>query len=118
MMMQRSIATALKGRNAGKRSVVTITGCRAREIIDSRGSPTVEVDLLTTAGSFRASVPSGASTGIHEAVELRDGGTRYKVCTGCIASRNCTSNALTYFDSLYLPLPPPLPLPPLGQGRA
>ncbi|CAM9248914.1 unnamed protein product, partial [Phaeothamnion confervicola] len=48
-----------------------------REIIDSRGNPTVEVDLYTEDGLFRASVPSGASTGIYEACELRDGGKRY-----------------------------------------
>lgn len=49
----------------------------AREIFDSRGNPTVEVDLTLDDGSFgRASVPSGASTGEHEAVELRDGGSR------------------------------------------
>jgi len=45
----------------------------AREILDSRGNPTVEVDLTTRAGTFRAAVPSGASTGIHEALEMRDG---------------------------------------------
>ena len=50
---------------------------QAREILDSRGNPTVEVDLTTGQGMFRASVPSGASTGIYEAVELRDGGDRY-----------------------------------------
>jgi len=44
----------------------------AREILDSRGNPTVEVDLTTQKGKFRAAVPSGASTGIHEALELRD----------------------------------------------
>jgi enolase len=45
-----------------------------RQILDSRGNPTVEVDVYTTNGAFgRAAVPSGASTGIHEAVELRDG---------------------------------------------
>jgi len=50
----------------------------AREILDSRGNPTVEVDLSLSDGHFgRASVPSGASTGSHEAVELRDGGKRY-----------------------------------------
>jgi enolase len=55
-----------------------IKSVRAREILDSRGNPTVEVDLELSDGSFgRASVPSGASTGSHEAVELRDGGTRY-----------------------------------------
>ncbi len=47
---------------------------QAREILDSRGNPTIEVDVLLEDGSFgRAAVPSGASTGIHEAVELRDG---------------------------------------------
>jgi enolase len=46
---------------------------QARQILDSRGNPTVEVDVITDSGSFgRAAVPSGASTGIHEAVELRD----------------------------------------------
>lgn len=44
----------------------------ARMIFDSRGNPTVEVDLTTEKGLFRAAVPSGASTGIHEALELRD----------------------------------------------
>ncbi|HEY5856981.1 MAG TPA: phosphopyruvate hydratase [Aldersonia sp.] len=50
----------------------------AREILDSRGNPTVEVEVLLADGSgARAAVPSGASTGEHEAVELRDGGSRY-----------------------------------------
>ncbi|WP_299558444.1 phosphopyruvate hydratase [uncultured Mycolicibacterium sp.] len=50
----------------------------AREILDSRGNPTVEVEIALTDGTFaRAAVPSGASTGEHEAVELRDGGSRY-----------------------------------------
>ena len=50
----------------------------AREILDSRGNPTVEVDVVLEDGSMgRAGVPSGASTGAHEAVELRDGGGRY-----------------------------------------
>ena len=49
----------------------------AREILDSRGNPTIEVDLITKNGCYRASVPSGASTGKHEALELRDGGKRY-----------------------------------------
>lgn len=56
-------------------SIVDIFG---REILDSRGNPTVEVDVLLEDGSFgRAAVPSGASTGIYEAHELRDGGDRY-----------------------------------------
>ena len=51
----------------------TIIGVTAREILDSRGNPTVEVDVLLENGSFgRAAVPSGASTGAYEAVELRD----------------------------------------------
>jgi len=51
----------------------TIVGIKGREILDSRGNPTVEVDVLLEDGSFgRAAVPSGASTGAHEAVELRD----------------------------------------------
>ena len=54
-----------------------VTGVRAREILDSRGNPTVEVDLTTELGTFTASVPSGASTGAYEACELRDGGSRY-----------------------------------------
>jgi enolase len=59
------------------RKFATIKNLVAREIIDSRGNPTVEVDVITELGCYRASVPSGASTGIHEAVELRDGGKRY-----------------------------------------
>jgi len=50
-----------------------IVKIHARQIFDSRGNPTVEVDLTTSKGTFRAAVPSGASTGIHEALELRDG---------------------------------------------
>ncbi len=56
----------------------TIKNIKGREILDSRGNPTVEVEILLSDGTFgRAAVPSGASTGSHEAVELRDGGTRY-----------------------------------------
>lgn len=54
-----------------------IKNIKAREILDSRGNPTVEVDLETDLGVFRASVPSGASKGKYEALELRDGGKRY-----------------------------------------
>jgi enolase len=57
-------------------AIIDIIG---REILDSRGNPTVEVDALLEDGALgRAAVPSGASTGAHEAVELRDGGSRYK----------------------------------------
>jgi enolase len=51
---------------------MSILRINARSIYDSRGNPTVEVDLYTSKGLFRAGVPSGASTGIHEALELRD----------------------------------------------
>src|SRR5438067_520484 len=53
---------------------MTIESLHAREILDSRGNPTVEVEVILVDGSVgRAAVPSGASTGAHEAVELRDG---------------------------------------------
>ncbi|KAI8645701.1 enolase [Parasitella parasitica] len=51
---------------------MTITRVHARQIFDSRGNPTVEVEVFTAKGVYRADVPSGASTGIHEALELRD----------------------------------------------
>jgi enolase len=58
--------------------MTAITNIIGREILDSRGNPTVEVDVVLEDGSKgRAAVPSGASTGTHEAVELRDGGKRY-----------------------------------------
>ncbi len=58
--------------------MTAITDIIGREILDSRGNPTVEVDVVLEDGSKgRAAVPSGASTGAHEAVELRDGGKRY-----------------------------------------
>jgi enolase len=58
--------------------VSRISAVQARQILDSRGNPTVEVDVRLESGAFgRAAVPSGASTGVHEAVELRDGGSAY-----------------------------------------
>jgi len=52
----------------------SIINIHARQILDSRGNPTIEVDVVTNSGILgRAAIPSGASTGIHEAVELRDG---------------------------------------------
>ena len=67
----------------------------AREILDSRGNPTVEVELALTDGTFaRAAVPSGASTGEHEAVELRDGGVPLRR-QGCARrpSRPCSTRS-------------------------
>jgi enolase len=58
--------------------MTAITDIIGREILDSRGNPTVEVDVVLEDGTKgRAAAPSGASTGAHEAVELRDGGKRY-----------------------------------------
>jgi enolase len=62
-----------------------IESIHARQILDSRGNPTVEVDVLTESGAFgRAAVPSGASTGTHEAVELRDGDKKRYVGKGVL----------------------------------
>jgi enolase len=58
--------------------VTTIAEVHGRQVLDSRGNPTVEVDVVLESGApGRAIVPSGASTGVHEAVELRDGGTKW-----------------------------------------
>jgi enolase len=58
--------------------MTAIAHVRGRQILDSRGNPTVEVDVQLESGTFgRAAVPSGASTGVHEAVELRDGGSAW-----------------------------------------
>ena len=54
--------------------MAAIVSMKALQIVDSRGNPTVECDVTTHKGTFRAAVPSGASTGIYEAVELRDKG--------------------------------------------
>jgi len=58
---------------SAKAAAETITKVHARQIFDSRGNPTVEVDVTTTKSKYTAAVPSGASTGIYEALELRDG---------------------------------------------
>jgi enolase len=68
-----------------------IAAVRARQILDSRGNPTIEVDVQLESGAVgRAAVPSGASTGVHEAVELRDGGAPYggKAVTNAVANVN------------------------------
>ena len=70
-----------------------ILSVHARQIFDSRGNPTVEVDVITENGILgRAAVPSGASTGEHEAVELRDGGSAYmgKAVSQAVANVNST----------------------------
>ena len=71
--------------------MTAIARVHARQILDSRGNPTVEVDVVLESGAVgRAAVPSGASTGVHEAVELRDGGDEYggKAVTRAVANVN------------------------------
>jgi enolase len=75
------------------RDMSAVISVHAREIIDSRGYPTVEVDVTTSKGTFTASVPSGASTGIYEAHELRDGGSRY-MGKGVLAAVNNVNTVL------------------------
>ncbi len=77
-------------------AIIDIAG---REILDSRGNPTVEVDVLLEDGSLgRAAVPSGASTGAHEAVELRDGDTGRFLGKGVLKAVEAVNNAI--FDQL------------------
>ena len=72
-----------------------IKNIKAREIVDSRGNPTVEVDCLLTDGAFgRAAVPSGASTGEHEAVELRDGDRKRYMGKGVLKAVGNVNNTL------------------------
>lgn len=66
----------------------------AREVLDSRGNPTVEVEVTTTSGWGRAAVPSGASTGAHEAVELRDGDKKRYLGKGVLGAVKAVENVL------------------------
>jgi len=73
----------------------TITSVYARQILDSRGNPTVEADVVTDSGHFgRAAVPSGASTGAHEAVELRDGDSSVYLGKGVLTAVDHVNNEL------------------------
>ncbi|XP_034029183.1 alpha-enolase-like [Thalassophryne amazonica] len=75
---EEELASSLHTVRPLRSRTMSILKIHAREIFDSRGNPTVEVDLYTKKGLFRAAVPSGASTGIYEALELRDNDkTRY-----------------------------------------
>ena len=99
--MLSKITRAQAFRNA--RQFSTIAQVKAREILDSRGNPTVEADVILTDGSvFRAAVPSGASTGVYEALEMRDKDPkRYlgKGCTQAVANvNNIISPALKGMD--------------------
>jgi enolase len=76
--------------------MTAIIDIHAREILDSRGNPTVEVDVLLEDGSFgRAAVPSGASTGAHEAVELRDGDKTRYLGKGVLKAVDAVNGAIT-----------------------
>jgi enolase len=87
-----------------------ILDLRARQILDSRGNPTIEVEVLTDTGCFgRAAVPSGASTGVHEAVELRDGDkSRYlgkgvlNACTNVDGIIRENIIGMDIFDQVYI----------------
>lgn len=73
----------------------TIIDVYAREVLDSRGNPTVEVEVYTESGAFgRAIVPSGASTGEHEAVELRDGDKSRYLGKGVLNAVNNVNEAI------------------------
>ena len=97
--------------------MTAITDIRAREILDSRGNPTVEVDVRLADGTLgRAAVPSGASTGAHEAVELRDlfgvpsrRRSSASTCSWSSASRPDSASKTSPFTAstaLRTPLPP------------
>lgn len=79
-----------------QRSFATISSVRAREIIDSRGNPTVEADVITSDGQvFRAAVPSGASTGVYEALELRDKDAKRFNGKGCLKAVSNVNDILS-----------------------
>jgi enolase len=82
--------------------MTTIQDIKAREILDSRGNPTVEVDVLLTGGAVgRAAVPSGASTGEHEALELRDGNKKRYLGKGVSkAVKNITTKILPVLEGV------------------
>src|SRR3989338_8086911 len=72
-----------------------IKAIKAREVLDSRGNPTVECDVITNKGVFRAMVPSGASAGVHEAVELRDEDQKRYMGLGGSKAVNNIDNIIT-----------------------
>ncbi|MCK9203200.1 MAG: phosphopyruvate hydratase [Bacteroidales bacterium] len=73
----------------------TILSTHARQILDSRGNPTIEVDVMTDSGVIgRAAIPSGASTGIHEAIELRDGDKKFYMGKGVLQAVHNVNNVI------------------------
>ena len=82
-------------RNLAVRACISsITNIRARQIFDSRGNPTIEADVTTQDGVFRAAVPSGASTGKYEALELRDGDKNAYLGKGVLKAVNNVNQIL------------------------
>ena len=81
-----------------------ITDIQAREILDSRGNPTVEVDVVLEDGSIgRASVPSGASTGAYEAVEMRDGDADRYAGKGVLKAVEAVNREFVYKNGKFSP---------------
>jgi len=81
-MLSRSAKSVAK---IQARNFSTISQVKAREILDSRGNPTVEADVILANGQvFRAAVPSGASTGVYEALEMRDKDPKRYLGKGCL----------------------------------
>ena len=78
------------------RKFASISSIKAREIIDSRGNPTVEADVITSEGKvFRAAVPSGASTGVYEALEMRDQDKQRFLGKGCLKAVENVNNIIS-----------------------
>ncbi len=83
--LSHRIVAAGAGAEGSTGTMTEIVSIKAREILDSRGNPTVEADVILSGGAMgRAAVPSGASTGEHEAVELRDGDKQYYLGKGVL----------------------------------
>lgn len=93
-MLTKVSQNLFKGRQA--RAFSTIAQVKAREIIDSRGNPTVEADVILKNGAvYRAAVPSGASTGVYEALELRDKDASRFLGKGCLKAVNNVNTILS-----------------------
>lgn len=93
-MLTRATQRFMRGQQA--RNFSTIAQVKAREIIDSRGNPTVEADVILKNGAvYRAAVPSGASTGVYEALELRDKDAGRFLGKGCLTAVNNVNTVLS-----------------------
>lgn len=90
-LAKKQLTSAVQARN-----FATISSIKAREVIDSRGNPTVEADVITSDGNvFRAAVPSGASTGVYEALELRDKDANRFLGKGCLQAVSNVNDILS-----------------------